>query len=244
MMSQTRCALVVDDDQNSLGEIALRILRLRIDVYYAKGCDEAWLLAQQEAERIRAVLFPPALDLERVTKIVEVIRAPDTEDAPTLVVVGARPGAKACEQLRARGVDLALWEPFDESSLRSIVSAAIAPRSCNDTRREARLPTTLLGRAFVGIRRRDAIVATLSSGGAFLETPLPLPEETQITLEIALPDGVITVKARVIYAFYQGEGQEQLARPTGMGVQFIQVNPTAEAQLQRFLEDNERRFRV
>jgi hypothetical protein len=237
------CALIADDDENSLGELALRILRLRVDVYYAKGCDEAWLLAQQEAKRIGAVLFPPGIDRAGVKRVAEAVQTGGGE-APTLVVVGSRPGAKACEQLRALEVDLALWEPFDESDLRAVISAAIAPKYAGRERTEPRLPTMLLGRAFAGTRRRDTIVATLSQGGAFLETPAPMTPGTQISLEIALPGGVVMVKADVVYSRFYRDAEEQPSRPVGMGVSFSRVSDTAAAELRRFLKENEKRFRV
>ena len=70
-MPDAPCALIVDDDENTLGEIALRLLRLRIDVFYAKGSVEGWLLAKQEAGRIRALLFPATVDIDEIKPIVE-----------------------------------------------------------------------------------------------------------------------------------------------------------------------------
>lgn len=236
-------ALIVDDDRNSLGEVALRILRLRIDVFYAKDYGEAWLLARQEAPHIRSLLFPPSVDIEQIRSIVEGLENAAPDVPRSLIVIGPRPSQEIRDQLRAGGVEWALWEPYDESALRSVVSSSMGPPYEVDPRKEARLPTTLLGRVFVGTRRRDAIVSTLSMLGAFLETPTPLPEETRVTLEMALPDGSLVVKARVVYSHFPTSASPP-AHPYGMGVEFGSLSPTDSTRLREFLKKIESQFYV
>ena len=52
-MAQSQCVLVIDDEDTTLGAVALRMIRLGIDAFYAKDPSEAMLLAQQESERVR-----------------------------------------------------------------------------------------------------------------------------------------------------------------------------------------------
>ena len=80
-MPDAPCALIVDDDQNTLGDVALRLLRLRIDLFYAKESGEAWLLAQQEADRIRTILFPASVGIAEITPILECLDSM-TPDVP------------------------------------------------------------------------------------------------------------------------------------------------------------------
>jgi hypothetical protein len=242
-MQSALCVLIVDDEPNGLGEIALRILRLGIDVFYAKDRGEAWLLAQQEAPRIGAVLFPPSLDFAEVEAVVKALRTHAPQVDRTLVVIGRRPDDAARQRLRDRGVEWALWEPHDESGLRSVVSAAMGPRYEGEPRKAPRLPTTLLGRAFLGAKRRDAIVATLSTAGAFLEMPSPFPEESQITLEIALPEGSVVGKARVVHTRYPEEAASG-HHPGGMGVEFLSPAPEAVERIRLFLKGIEEHFLV
>ena len=103
-MQDVPCTLIVDDDKKSLGEVALRLLRLRIDIFYATHTDEAWLLAQQEAERIRAVLFPPSVDFEEITAIATSLRSQFLEIPRSLVVIGERPDEAVRRRLRMGGV--------------------------------------------------------------------------------------------------------------------------------------------
>ena len=237
------CALIVDDDKNTLGDVALRLLRLRIDLFYAKESGEAYLLAEQEADRIRTLLFPPTVDIDEIKPIVECLDAMKPELDHVLVVMGERPDDATRERLRAGGVELALWEPFDESALRAIVSDSMVSRGAIDPRKEVRLPTTLLGRAFRGAKRKDAIVSTLSTGGAFLESASAFPEGSRISIEIALPDGSVNVRADVMNAHYPcSDGASQ--QPCGMGVEFLNLSSADEERVRAFLKEIGERFCV
>ena len=242
-MSEAPCALIVDDDQNTLGDVALRLLRLRIDLFYAKESGEAWLLAQQEADRIRTLLFPSTVDIDEIKPIVECLDSIKPELDHVLIVMGTRPDDATRERLRAGGVERALWEPFDESALRSIVSDSMVSRDAIDPRKDVRLPTTLLGRAFIGAKRKDAIVSTLSMGGAFLEIPSPFPEGSRISLEIPLPDGSVNVRAQVMNARYPGSDLTS-QQPCGMGVEFLNLAGADEERVRAFLKEIGERFCV
>jgi hypothetical protein len=242
-MSEARCVLIVDDQANSLGDIALRLIRIGIDVYYAKDRAEAWLLAQQEAAHIRILLFPPTIDLDDAFAVAACLRSEAPKARLDLLVIGERPDEAERRRLREGGVEWALWEPDNESCLRSIVSAAMSPVDRVERaaqRKHRRLPTTLLARAFVGTCRKDAVVSTLSLGGAFLETPRPFTEGTRIRLEIALPAAPLLLRAEVVYERDTGDGSQ----PIGMGVEFSDLAPEAEEQLGVFLFDQEDLFGV
>jgi uncharacterized protein (TIGR02266 family) len=60
----------------------------------------------------------------------------------------------------------------------------------------------------------------LSHGGAFVRTPIPLPEGTEVALELALPDGA-RLDARAVVAY---------ASPKGMGLRFV-LSPEQEGVL-------------
>ena len=242
-MDEARCVLVVDDDRGSLGEIALRTLHLGIDVFYANDRSEAWLLAEQEGHQIGIVLFPTTVDVDEITPIAECLESYLLDIPRTLVVVGKKPNEAARARLRAAGVELALWEPYDEGHFRSVVSGAMGLRYEQHGRVQTRIPTTLLGRATIGVRRKDAIVATLTTTGAFLETPSPFPEDTSIMLEIRLPDGLLLVKGRVVHVRHRRSGAP-LFHPTGMGVEFTSLDPEDKERLQAFLKEIADRFEI
>jgi hypothetical protein len=237
-MSEARSALVIDDPKGNLGMVALRLIRLGIDSFYAPDPDEALLLAQQEAGRIRLLLVAPAVEKQGLERILEQLeeRVPDL--LRSLVAIGPKPDEATRNALREAGVEWALWEPWDDSALRTVVSAAMAPQSVGTQRRAPRIPTTLLCRAFIGIHRKDGLVSSLSEGGAFLEMPHPFPVGTRLTLEIELGDGSIVTKAEVRYTHDGDDARRELA--SGMGVAFRDLAPEAKERLARFLHECQR----
>ncbi|UCE86202.1 MAG: PilZ domain-containing protein [Deltaproteobacteria bacterium] len=227
-MGSERYALILDDEHNSLGAVALRLLRLGIDTSYAKDRDEAFLWAQQEAERIRAILFPPSVDVGEVMTLATQISARSQAEPPNPIVIGQRPAEPQIDGLRKGGVLWALWEPYDESSLRWVVNEAMAPSDAGSTRQEPRVPTTFLGKTWYRTHRKDVVVSSLSIRGAYLETPNPFWEGIELTVEIPLPDGPLVTKATVRY---QTEG-----RTSGMGVAFAPLDLEKEMRLQSYVE--------
>ena len=242
-MTDPLCMLIVDDEKNALAELPLRILRIGVDVFYATGGEEAWLLAHDEAPRIRVVLFPPSIDFDQISDVVDCLRSRASEVSRTLVVAGPQPDETTRELLRKGGVELALWEPYDESALRRVLGNALTVQNHSDSREASRFPTTLLARAFSGIHRKDLIVSTLSLRGAFLETPFPFLPETRITLELALPDGQLLTKATVVCSRAERESAAP-GRPLGMGVAFADLDPALEERLRSFLAELWERFGV
>jgi len=242
-MPSVKSALVVDDAKGGLGQVALRLIRLGVDSFYAKDAVEAWLLAQQEADSIRVLLVAPGADRGGVTRILALLRGHPSGLARSVIAIGPCPDEATRAGLREAGVEWALWEPYDESALRMVLSNAMAPALEREPRRSQRLPTTLLGRAFKGLHRKDGVVCSLSTDGAFLEMPHPYEEGTRITLEIDVEGESIVTKAEVRYTLERG-GAGISEYPAGMGVAFREIAPEARERLARFLAEQTRRFGV
>ncbi len=241
-MSDARRAFVVDAADNRLGEVALRLLRLGIDLHYSADLAEAWLLAEDVAKDVRLLILNPRVPAEKIAALEERLCSCSPDIARTLMVIGRQPDDATRARLREAGVELALWEPYDEVELRAALQAAMAPHSGNpNSRKHPRIVTTLLARASMGLLRTDAIVSSLSLGGAFLEAPEPFPEGVDFTLEIALPEEIVSVQAKVIYT---SERTPQSALAAGMGVSFASVDGAAGEGLKRFLDDHEKRFAI
>ena len=242
-MSGIRSALVVDDAKGGLGQVALRLIRLGIAGFYAKDVVEAWLLAQQEAASIRVLLVAPGADQGGIARILALLRGHASSVPRSAVAIGPCPDDAVRAGLREIGVEWALWEPYDDSALRMVLANAMAAPMEGETRRAQRLPTTLLGRAFKGLHRKDGVVCSLSTDGAFLEMPHPYEEGTVITLEIDVEGVSIVAKAEVRYTLERG-GAGASERPAGMGVAFREIAPDARDRLARFLAEQNRRFGV
>ncbi|MCP3984192.1 MAG: hypothetical protein GY723_07370 [bacterium] len=217
-MDQPPFTLILDDASTGLGNAALRLLRMGIDVFYAADPDEAVLFCRQsEACGIRAVMFPEMLDLAILERVVP--RLPSNRDGSitSLVAVGELADEKRLAQLRKAGVDRALHMPFDDSALGWVTNEARFENEHQPKRRFSRAPTNLLCRASWGIRRKDLICSTLSKGGAFLETPSPLEIGHRIKLSIPLPGGPLKLKSVVANHAMDGS-----LRSSGMGVTFLE----------------------
>ncbi len=241
-MSDARRAFVVDAADNRLGEVALKLLRLGIDLHYSADLAEAWLLADEVAERVCLLILNPGVPAEKIAALQERLHSRSPDIARTLMVIGRQPDDATRARLREAGVVLALWEPYDGGDLREAITAAMAPRSGNpESRKHPRIVTTLLARASMGLLRTDAIVSSLSLGGAFLEAPESFPEGIDFTLEIALPEETVSVEARVIYT---NERTSPSALTAGMGVSFTSVDGAAGEALKRFLDEHEQRFAI
>jgi hypothetical protein len=242
-MPGQKSALVVDDAKGGLGQVALRLIRLGVASFYAKDEVEAWLLAQQEAESIRVMLVAPHVEPGGVARILALLRGHPSGLARSVIAIGAAPDDAVRAGLREAGVEWALWEPYDESALRMVLSSAMAPALAGEPRRSERLPTTLLGRAFKGLHRKDGVVCSLSIDGAFLEMPHPYEEGTRITLEIDIEGVSLVTKAEIRYTRERG-GAGPSEYPAGMGVAFMELAPAAREKLARYLAEQHRRFGV
>ena len=174
-MSDARRAFVVDAADNRLGEVALKLLRLGIDLHYSADLAEAWLLAEDVAKDVRLLILNPRVPAEKIAALEERLCSLSPDIARTLMVIGRQPDDATRARLREAGVELALWEPYDEVELRAALQAAMAPHSNPNSRKHPRIVTTLLARASMGLLRTDAIVSSLSLGGAFLEAPDLVP---------------------------------------------------------------------
>jgi len=242
-MSGVRSALVMDDAKAGLGQVALRLIRLGIATFYAKDAVEAWLLAQQEVESIRVLLVSPGADPGGVARILALLRGHASDTPRSVVAIGPCPDEATRAGLRESGAEWALWESYDESALRMVLANAMAPALSADPRRARRLPTTLLGRAFMGLHRKDGVISSLSTDGAFLEMPHPYEEGTRITLEIDVEGVSIVTKAEVRYTL-ERSGTSASEHPAGMGVAFCEIAPEAHERLTRYLAEQNRRFGV
>lgn len=242
-MAYERYVLVLDDDSGSLEEISLRLLRMGVDAVYAKDRDEASLMARQESGRVGALLIGAATPLDEIPDLVKQVGAPGAMGPRTLVLVGRDPGADTRAQLRELGVRWSLFEPYDDVALRFVVTAALASEHESDPRTALRVPTMLLAVAYKGGQSKTVTIRDLWTSGAYLATPLPFPEGTQLSLEIPLQGETLLAKALVIHS-QTTERPERPDIPNGMGVSFSQLSADTEERLRRYLEGQMKTFEI
>jgi PilZ domain len=239
-----RFALVLDSEASVLGQAAMRLLELGVDVLYAKDADEAALLAEQEAQRLGAVMAPTSFDAQTFDQLLARVCSKLAAGARALVVVGSEPAAELRERLRDRGVRWRLFEPYDERELRFVAGIAMATDHDGERRKSVRIPTDISTTVFMGRHRKDVVVYDLSAGGAYLATPHPYQEGSRLSVEIPLPNGMVVRGRAQVMSARTEEAATRSHLPEGMGIAFAGLAPDAEAAIQYFVEEWIARFQL
>ena len=78
----------------------------------------------------------------------------------------------------------------------------------------------------------------VSTGGIFVETDEPLPEETSLYIKFMLPimDSPITCKSKVAWTNEPGKIKSK-SLPTGMGLQFLDLPLERVHSIRRFIQE-------
>ena len=231
-----RYALCFDSDEDCLGEVALRLIRLGIDVVYARSADEAFLLAGDNGQQIRAVVVPPSVAMPDLERVLERISNQQNQEPVSVVVMGEKPAEEVRARLRLAGAEWAVWNTDDDSALRYAVNGALTLPSEVFERRETRVPTNLMASFWLDDARGDAVIYTLSARGAFLETPRPIPVSTRLQIEVWLPNVRFNTAAKVIYANVPG-GRSRASWPVGVGVVFEELADRHEVALRGYITE-------
>lgn len=232
--------LAVDDDKGSLGDAALQLVRLGVDVLLASGRDEAELLARQEGQALRGVLLPSASVEELLDPVLAGV-LPHTGLGPeSLALLGPRLAEEHMRELRERGLWWRLWTPFEERDLRFIGRTLVVTGSEMDLRMDLRVPTALPGRVERRGQKADVLIGDLSRSGAYVETQGHFPTGNQLTLEISLPSEPVRVRALIRWLAAAPEG----ARPRGFGVEFLRPSGAVVAAICEHLAGELERFQL
>jgi hypothetical protein len=239
---ERRSAIVFDDGTESLGELATRLAHLGLEAQRVRRPSEAEAVLEREGERVAVIFVPPSCLGPDLCAFLASARRFDTRP-PVVFAVGPCPDDETRCALGTAGIELALWEPYDDGTLRFMLNERIAHPDEAAGRIETRVPTTLFAKIEVGERRKDALVYNLSTSGVYLETPRPSVRGARMTVVIQLPDGELRAPGIVAYANVPGNMQRK-GLPLGMGVRFTELAPEDELRLHRYVEERAQRFRV
>jgi hypothetical protein len=232
-----RLTLILDDEAGRIGQLALRLVGLGVNVHYANDFDEAVLLAQQGADDVGAVIVPSDRAAEWLPTILKRLRLPPT----AVVAAGERPDDDAVESLRAQGVRWALWTLDDDRDARFVVTAAMSETDADEVRSNLRMPTELEGGVQRGPLDRPCVIRDLSAAGALVALDPPVSPGSRVTLRIAVGESSLTLRARVAWSSEYAEAPA-LAPGPAMGVRFEDVDAEARDVLVRFLAKQLERF--
>ncbi len=231
--------LVIDDGDEALGAVALRLSRLGIDIHYASAIDEAHLFVNQEGDGIRVVAAPPTVDFDGLNRVMSHL-AELCGERRRVIVIGERPEDDVRSTIRESGVDWVLWVPFNDTELRCLLKSAMALSCEIADRREPRVPVDLTASISSGNRREVAVVSSLSPRGAFVETSDPLPVGSSLRVEMDMPHDRFRGFARVVHV--QQEDPARPHEPSGMGVSFFGSDRDTERILRKAVKELEARY--
>lgn len=237
--------LVVDAGGHPLEPLGKRLASLGYAVVRAKTGAEARAALTDARRAIGAVAIPPdppTLDLGRTLRS---LTGPD--EARTLVVCGPRPEEAARARLRDAGARLALFEPWDDATIRFQVNRALAGDVADRPERRAlRVPVEWPVEVRSGRRGRPARLVCLSARGAFLETARPALRKSlvHVTLPIAPLGGErLRLACEVVSTNVPGNLRRGNL-PLGMGVRFLGLCDETARVLERFTAERARELSV
>jgi len=194
---------------------------------------EAHVAAQRQPYCV--VMIPTDFHHDKLKKALKSLCAASSSSEVMLVSVGRQPTPAKRKELKSAGLKLALWEPYDEGTLRFQLNRALGGDRDHHKRRTLRVPTYLLARVFVGGRTKDAVVYSLSEGGAFLETQRASMEGAQLSLELRLPGGPIETQGGVLFSNVPGNLQRPNL-PLGMGLRFTDIESDDVKRIRDFVQ--------
>lgn len=235
--------LVLGDHGSANASLAERTRRLGYRAIRAKTAQDAIELAEERGFRFGVAFVRsdwPVTDLrEAMREIRQRSRSPHLK----VIATGDLPTESERAELRAAGIEIGLWEPLGDHALRFHLNRSMSPPGRELLRSSDRVPTEWRARVYSGGRAKPASVYSLSCGGAFLATQRPSQSGVEVAVELALPEGPVSVVGRVIYTNVPGNLQRQ-ALPHGMAVRFRDVPDSEHEALERSVDSSVARFSI
>jgi hypothetical protein len=228
--------VLIQGSPGRLNELARRIRLQGSEPILANGTVEATgLLPEPGADcGVAAVVLDAELASRGLKKELQRMRSVGVD--LFFLAVGEAPDNGARKKLRAAGVRYALWEPFDDATLRFQLNRAWNADRDDHKRANPRIPTYLHAQVGGGQRVKDGVVYSLSIQGAFIETPRASMAGAQVDLAIRLPSCFIETKARVVFANVPGNLQRPNL-PLGMAVRFESLESGTSKRLKAYVKD-------
>ncbi len=238
-----RLALVFDTAESVLGMAALRLVQHGLDPLYARDEDELVLLGREHRERIAALVLPGTLALETIDSLLKRVARHLPSGNGSVVLVAPTRRKSHLLLLRDRGIRWVLFEPYDASELRFVVSAALAMGDLLEPRRGLRVPIRLPTSVRHARATRNGEVTNLSIEGAFVALPEPPELGAALSLEFPIGERLLRVQAVVVHRAEEADPGQAEGCP-GMGVAFQGLSPLEEHLVGGFVRERVDSFRL
>lgn len=236
--------LLIDCGEGDMDLLAARIQRLGVRTLRVKTPADAYMALSNGRLGIGAALLPPDAPVADLRSAIARLREVASEPALSMLVVGPKPGHSACADLRAAGIDYALYDPMDAHTLRFQLNRATAWRHSSKNRRADRAPFSWTVRMRSGRRAKAGRVYTVSPRGLFVTVPAPWLRGTEVKLELELQEGrKLRLAGHVAVTNVKGNLMKT-ALPVGMGIQIDRLSNDAEARLAVAVQERLRRIAV
>ena len=242
MKAADRRVLLLDGFGVSTEAVTARLRALDVDAVRAKTPDEGLQLVGEDPA-IAAVLLPSDLPAPELGSFVHLLRGAATGRRIAFLVVGPRPALEARQAFREAGVDLALWEPFDDATLRFQTNRALAISGQQHPRRALRVPCDAPVRAHAGGREKPSRLYTLSERGAFLETARASMRGTEVFLDLQLESKLVQAEGRVTASNVPGNLRNPRL-PLGIAVEFTRISEGGERAIREIVQETTRWLRI
>jgi hypothetical protein len=218
--------LLIDETSDPEADrLAARLRRIGVRSVGAATPATMQRLARYSEFVFRSVVVSARFSVAELALALEPLRPRLDAGALCPLVSGEKPGPGARRELREAGFELALWQPFDDATLRFQVNRSLArARLRPDARASARAPFGVPADVMCAGRSKPTRIYCLSATGAFLETPRPSPAGARLEVVLRLPGLPVTLPARVIHTNVTGNLRRDTA-PFGMGVRFEDPAP-------------------
>ncbi len=241
-MSETPCALLVDDpDREILAPVALRLIRMGLDVLYTKWEDEARLLAHEADGRVGAVVATPGVEIGVIAGAQRAASRASGERETPVLLIGPEPELEQRDRLRKAGVSNVLFEPYDDGELRFVLNACMVVPSEIAPRKEPRAPANQLCWLRIAGTRSFGVLYTISARGAYVEMAQPLPVDTELEIEFDLEGLAVDTPIRVLYRVSPEKARGSIL-PCGIGVLFSALPTGLESKLRDFARERAGRY--
>ena len=228
--------VLIEDQEGALSNVARRIRLQGGEPYQVSSADEAATLLPRSHHDVAAILIDSSLASRGLKKDLSRLRTAADALQLCFVAVGDRPEPGLCKKLRAAGVKLALWSPFDDTTLRFQLNRAWHGDRDTHKRQSPRIPTFLHVQIESGQRAKDGVVYSLSVEGAFIETQRVSMVGANVELAIRLPSCLLKARAGVAFANVPGNLQRPNL-PMGMGVVFETLDDATTKHLKRYVKE-------
>jgi hypothetical protein len=228
--------VLIEATPGRLEELARRIRLQGAAPQLVSSPEEAGALLPTQDRGVAAILLDAGLASRGLKKELGRLRSSSCSLELFFLAVGEPASPADRKKLRAADVRHALWEPFDDATLRFQLNRAWNADRDDHKRATPRIPTYLHAQVGGGQRVKDGVVYNLSLQGAFIETARASMAGAMVDLAIRLPGCFIETKARVVFANVPGNLQRPNL-PLGMAVRFEQLDADTSKKLKAYIKD-------